>query len=209
MPSFFQEIIRGGNKLVYILTGAALIAVISLMSILQNKRKPQPKSKRIEMVLALFSTLLFIPYMVIAVMAYTHGADLESLQRFGVLRTIQAIQNSPVTDRSADLDQPGNILIYYRFGCRDCEAIYDSLKTEVAGKEDIYWVASRQSEGQELLQKYAVSEVPAGVVIQNDDMYISYMLCSFVYDDTGEKDGIQQLDLYALNRLLELQKREK
>ena len=195
--------------MVYILTGAALIAVISLMSILQNKRKPQPKSKRIEMVLALFSTLLFIPYMVIAVMAYTHGADLESLQRFGVLRTIQAIQNSPVTDRSADLDQPGNILIYYRFGCRDCEAIYDSLKAEVAGKEDIYWLASRQSEGQELLQKYAVSEVPAGVVIQNDDMYISYMLCSFVYDDTGEKDGIQQLDLYALNRLLELQKREK
>ena len=207
MPSFFQEIIRGGNKLVYILTGTALTAIISLIGILQNKRKPQPKSKRIEMVLALFSTLLFIPYMVIAVMAYTHGADMESLQKFGVLRTIQAIQNSPVTDRSDDLDQPGNILIYYRFGCGDCEAIYDCLKAEVDGKENIYWVASRQSEGQKLLQKYTVSEVPAGVIIQNDGMYISHVLCSPVYDDADEKGGIQQLDIYALNRLLDLQKR--
>ncbi|MDE6055468.1 MAG: hypothetical protein K2G55_17325 [Lachnospiraceae bacterium] len=192
--------------MVYILTGAALIAIFSLISIFQNKRKPHPKSKRIEKVLALLSTLLFIPYMVIAVVAYIHGADLESLQRFGVLRTIQAIQNTPVTDRSVDIDQPGNILIYYRFGCRDCEAVYDSLKTEVAGKENIYWVASRQSEGQKLLQKYAVSEVPAGVIIQNDGMYISYVLCSPVYDDADKKGGMQQLDIYALNRLLDLQK---
>lgn len=195
--------------MIYTLTGTAIITIISLISIFyRSKRKPQSKSKRINKILAMVSTLLFIPYMVIAVTAYTHGADLESLQRFGILRTIHAIQKSPVTDRSVNLDQPGNILIYYRFGCGDCEAIYDSLKAEVAGKENLYWVASRQSGGQKLLQKYAVSGVPAGVIIQDEDMYISHILYNFVYDDSNEAGGAQ-LDTYALNRLLELQDREK
>lgn len=141
-------------------------------------------------------------------MACVHGADLESLQRFGILRTVRAIQNSPIADRNGSLDQQGNILIYYRFGCGDCEAVYDSLKTATAGKEDIYWVASRQSVGRELLQKYAVPEVPAGVVILDDGMYVSHVLGNSVYDQLNGTEDIQ-MDAYALDRLLELQEREK
>ncbi|MDE6913792.1 MAG: hypothetical protein K2P35_08875, partial [Lachnospiraceae bacterium] len=165
------------------------------------------QKKKISKILVVISTSIFISYMVIAVIAYAHGADLESLQRFGILRTIQAIQKSPVMDRNVNYDQQGNILVYYRFGCEDCEAVYDSLKAKIAGKEDIYWVASRQSEGQKLLQTYAVSEVPSGVIIQEDGMYTSYMLCDFIYDKTDEL-GERQLDTDALDRLLELQKRE-
>lgn len=195
--------------MIYTLLCTTITGILSLINIFcRNKEKPQMKSKRMSRVLAVVSALLFIPYMTIAVIACRHGADLESLQRFGILRTIHAVQNSPVMDKSVNHDQQGNILIYYRFGCRDCEAVYDDLKAVVEGKENIYWVASRQSEGQKLLQKYTVSEVPAGVIIQGDGMYVSHVLCNFVYDGSNET-GHMQLDTHALNRLLELQKRER
>lgn len=190
--------------MIYIVVCTAIIGIISLISIFyRNKKKLQLEPQRISKALSAISILVFIPYMAVAITAYMHGADLESLQRFGILRTIQAIQKSPVMDRNINFDQQGNILIYYRFGCEDCEAVYDSLKAEIAGKENIYWVASRQSEGQKLLQKYAVSEVPAGVIIQKDGMYISYMLCDFVYDKLDGTSKIR-LNTDVLNRLLEL-----
>lgn len=199
---------RGDRTLIYTLIGTALTGLISLTGIYRNKRKPQPKSKRVNKIFAAASAVVFISYMVTAVMACVHGADLESLQRFGILRTVRAIQNSPIADRNGNLDQQGNILIYYRFGCGDCEAVYDSLKAATAGKEDIYWVASRQSVGRELLQKYAVQEVPAGVVILGDGMYVSHVLGNSVYDQLNGTEDIQ-MDAYALDRLLELQEREK
>jgi len=199
---------RGDRTLIYTLIGTALTGLISLTGIYRNKRKPQPKSKRVNKIFAAASAVVFISYMVTAVMACVHGADLESLQRFGILRTVRAIQNSPIADRNGNLDQQGNILIYYRFGCGDCEAVYDSLKAATAGKEDIYWVASRQSVGRELLQKYAVQEVPAGVVILGEGMYVSHVLGNSVYDQLNGTEDIQ-MDAYALDRLLELQEREK
>lgn len=199
---------RGDRTLIYTLIGTALTGLISLTGIYRNKRKPQPKSKRVNKIFAAASAVVFISYMVTAVMACVHGADLESLQRFGILRTVRAIQNSPIADRNGSLDQQGNILIYYRFGCGDCEAVYDSLKAATAGKEDIYWVASRQSVGRELLQKYAVPEVPAGVVILGDGMYVSHVLGNSVYDQLNGIENVQ-MDTYALDRLLELQEREK
>lgn len=199
---------RGDRTLIYTLICTALTGLISLTGIYRNKRKPQSKSKRVNKIFAAASAAVFIPYMVTAVMACVHGADLEALQRFGILRTVQAIQKSPIADKSSNLDQQGNILIYYRFGCGDCEVVYDSLKEATAGKADIYWVASRQSAGQELLQKYAVPEVPAGVVILVDGMYVSHVLGNSVYDQLNGIENVQ-MDTYALDRLLELQEREK
>lgn len=194
--------------MIYTLICTTLTGLLSLTGIYRNKRKPQSKSKRVNKIFAAASAAVFIPYMATAIMACVHGADPETLQRFGILRTVQAIQNSPIADRNGNLDQQGNILIYYRFGCGNCEAVYDSLKAATAGKEDIYWVASRQSVGRELLQKYAVPEVPAGVVILGDGMYVSHVLGNSVYDQLNGTEDIQ-MDTYALDRLLELQEREK
>lgn len=195
--------------MIYTLIGAIVISTISLRRILcRNKKKPLLNSWCVNKVLAMVSILIVILYTATAIMAYTHGADLESLQRFSVLRTIQAIQKSPISDKSSGLDQRGNILLYYRFGCKDCEAVYNSLRAETMGKENIYWVASRQAEGQKLLRKYAVAEVPAGVIIQSGEMYVSYVLCESVYGESDET-GRVQLDIHALYRLFALQEREK
>lgn len=186
---------------------AVLTIILLIIVLYMKKRKSHPKTQVICRATAMISALLLLAYMTTAFVAYTHGADLEALQKFSLKRTISAIKNSPVTDRGGSHDQAGNILIYYRFGCRDCEAVYGNLRNETAGKENIYWIASRQSEGQNLLQKYTVSEVPAGVIIQSENRYISYVLFNSG-DDGLEESGDVRLDIGALGRLLELQKRE-
>ena len=100
----------------------------------------------------------------IMVIAFLHGADVEALTKFNMIRTIQAIKNSPIANRSNNLDKPGNIIIYYRFGCKDCEAIYSELDRLITENENVYWVATRSIIGKRLLQKYIVTEVPAGVI---------------------------------------------
>lgn len=51
-------------------------------------------------------------------------------------------------------------------------------------------------------------EVPAGVVILGDGMYVSHVLSNSVYDQLNGTEDVQ-IDTYALDRLLELQEREK
>ena len=152
--------------MIYTLLCTALTGLISLTGIFyRNKKKPRSKSKRVNKSLCRgFCGSIYS----------IHGngcTGLYAWRRPGIPAAVwnpadvQAIQKSPIADKSSSLDQQGNILIYYRFGCGDCEAVYDSLKEATAGKADIYWVASRQSAGQELLQKYAVPEVPAEVLL--------------------------------------------
>ena len=76
--------------MIYILICTALTGLISLTGIYRNKKKPQSKSKRVNKIFAAASMAVFIPYMATAVLACVHGADPESLQRFGILRTVQA-----------------------------------------------------------------------------------------------------------------------
>lgn len=61
-----------------------------------------------------------------------------------------------------------SIILFYRFGCEDCEAVYN--KELIASKQvkDIYWVSTRSKQGKELLKKYPIKEVPAGVYIANN-----------------------------------------
>lgn len=188
-----------------ILSCLIIISIISL--IILKKRKSHCILQQASVFITIFLAICLILYVSTASIAYLHGADYEALQKFGLIRTIQAINKSPVADKGSEIDSQGNILIYYRFGCQDCEAIYHELKKEVSGKNNVYWIASRQHEGQKLLQKYTVSEVPAGVIIQSNDMYISYILYKEITDTITNETKIE-FNIEGLNRLLELQQKE-
>ena len=46
------------------------------------------------------------------------------------------------------------MLIFFRFGCSDCEAVYQDLSLALQNKPDIYWVSTMSNQGQDLLSKY-------------------------------------------------------
>lgn len=148
--------------------------------------------------------VLFVSHVIIIMLAFMHGADTESLNKFGIVRTIQAIIKSPISNHNTDLAKKGNIIIYYRFGCKDCEGIYHELKKYAAETQNVYFVATRQKTGQELLKQYPVDEVPTGIIIQKN-IYTAYILYENIYID----DVVHtQFNHKGFERLLELQKKE-
>lgn len=91
-------------------------------------------------------------------------------------------------------DLKGKLVMYYRFGCPDCNAIYPEWNEMTKNRKDVYWVSTRSEQGKKLLEKYPIHEVPAGIYIKKDGSYVAYVLYS---KTTGEitflKDDMQTL----------------
>lgn len=181
-----------------------------LMAIILNfvkRRKVCCKRARVYNACFVTASMLLIAMLSVSFIALRHGADFEALTKLNTVRIVKAIINSPVACSRNDIDKEGNIILYYRFGCKDCEAVFEELDKIVKENSCIYWVATRSQMGKCLLEKYLVSDVPSGVVIQEDDDYTQYVLYQEnSVDEESSCDII--LDRDAFNRLLILQKRE-
>lgn len=93
--------------------------------------------------------------------AASHGmTDLDNWPSLSLYQTIKSTLHSPVAQTAPD-DLEGQIVILYKFGCPDCEAIYDELSTATDGREGIWWVSSRSEQGRALVEAYSVPEVPS------------------------------------------------
>ena len=104
--------------------------------------------------------------------------------------------------------KPGDIVIFYRYGCKDCEGIYNELVDMTDNVEsNIYWVASRTENGKELVKQFNIVTVPSAVVIiQNEDWnknaYVRYVLyeeqktnetvLNEINIDDGDEDMLKQ-----------------
>lgn len=127
-----------------------------------------------------------------------------------------SIKNSPIEDTIPD-DLDGSIIIYYRFGCTDCEAIYTDLSKSISGKNNIYWVSTESKQGKELIKTYPVNSVPSGIYIysdkQNGNSYVQKPLYKTSENAKNHENAIYSndvvLDKTALERLLYLQKKQK
>lgn len=80
------------------------------------------------------------------------------------------IRTTPVMDKLKTA-QPGDIIIYYKFGCKDCEAIYRDINSDTDGLENIYYIETRSAYGQALLQDYPVNQVPALVLVKENGAF--------------------------------------
>ena len=114
---------------------------------------------------------------------------------------IRGIQNSPEENELPD-DLSGKIIIYYRFGCSDCEALYEDLSDALFGS-DFLWVSTRSRQGKALRSRYPVQYVPSGVYISTDGTE------NFTHVLYGTRDGIPYLNYDAVNRLIELQNEQR
>lgn len=65
-------------------------------------------------------------------------------------------------------DYKHKLIIYYRYDCHDCHAVFEDLKKETADY-DVYWVSTRSEQGKKLMEEFPPQEVPTGVVITESD----------------------------------------
>lgn len=115
------------------------------------------------------------------------------------------IKNTPVEDKLPE-DTSGCIILFYKFGCKDCEAIYNELLEYTKNKPKIYWVSSRSEQGKALLENYPIESVPTGIYIHTNSDKTRYTKKSLYYTSNS---GDILLDKTAIDRLLYLQEQNR
>lgn len=135
--------------------------------------------------------------------AYRHGMYEIKISFSDMLKHIE---KSPEEDRL-----PKNlskcIIIYYKFGCSDCEHVYKDLKASLGDKQNVYWVSTRSKQGMDLLNHYPVKVVPSGVYVYSDSTTTAPQYVKKVLYMHDKNETI--LHQTNLNRLLELQSEER
>lgn len=120
-------------------------------------------------ILASAAVILCTGTMIVAVQAKAekHGAYGDPMT---FADTLRAINHSPVEDELPE-DLRGKIILYFRFGCPDCEAVFEELsrRAEPYG-DDVYWISTRSEQGIELRKTYPCDHVPSAVYISTKSL---------------------------------------
>lgn len=105
--------------------------------------------------------------------AYQHGYREYMTQ--DIQEIIYAVKHTPVEDVLPD-DLTNTTIIYYRFGCNDCNKIDNQLQEKFKNSPNTYWVATRSEQGKDLRKDYPVESVPSALYIDNQKTGIVFDL---------------------------------
>lgn len=151
-----------------------------------NIRKQSPKQSRIIFLLeCLIGITVFITLVItiiLTIIAPKHGATNRYISKAPIFDIIKNTVNSPVADFDYEQPKRDDIIIYYKFGCKDCEEIYQELKSDVKGLENIHWISTESENGLKLLNDYPVEQVPMLVFVK-DNYYIFADPCKVYQSD--------------------------
>lgn len=186
----------------FILVAIVAISIIAMILIVKfAKEKTQQRIlMRITAVISIVTILLTGTLCGFYLIAGQHGlytSDLTLNQLYNGVFNTPVDQSDEIPDNLA-----GCILIFYQFGCKDCDAIYNDLCAGIEGYDNIYWISAKSERGQALLELYPIESVPTGVYIQNENGMTTYIK-KVLYD--YDENGNAVLDTDNLDRLLYLQ----
>lgn len=151
---------------------------------------------------AIITMILLILLMGEYIVATFHGLYTTDLT---VKQLHTGIKNTPVEDKLPD-DIEGCIIIFYKFGCTDCGAIYEDLSAYTKDLENVYWISSRSEQGKALRVTYPIESVPTAIYIHVNSDDNSYTKKALHADDNN---GNTILDTSAFERLLYLQEQNR
>lgn len=164
------------------------------------------------LIVSLLAVVLLISLFPISVTARNHGMTEESFSTMPITSVIHSIANSPSQD-SIDVDNVagGTIIMYYKFGCEDCEAVYKDLKAAVENVNDVYWISTQTENGKALLEKYPVTEVPSGIYVRNNTLSGNVTFSKFVLYTVDENGNtvLNTDEYYGIPRLLSMKENNK
>lgn len=163
-------------------------------------------------IIGIIAIIFAISMLPTTLIAKSHGMQSSDFTKMSITSVWHGIANSPSADTLAtDKVKSGDIIIYYKFGCDDCEAVYKDLKVRLNGIDDVYWICTQTDNGKELLESYAVTEVPSGVYIRHDTLSGNVPFSKFTLYTTDENDKtvLNTDNYYGLGRLLNMKENNK
>lgn len=203
----------GALPAIYVTLGLA-IATMFLIAIglgaqgwLRMAGKPSRTASHAMVCIVMLLFAAIVANMALVSAALSHGMDDMSSSYAEIIR---GLKNSPKEDRLPE-NLHGTVIIYYRFSCEDCQAVYQDLHETLDGLPDVYFVSTRSEQGKALLELYPTSRVPSGIYIMRENEAAAnseYPTVDFVAYALDKEDeyGNVMLDIENLNKLLEWQK---
>lgn len=191
---------------------AVIIIALMLDTIVRFNKGIKDKHKKskktiigITSVIAIASVLVMITLNASYAVAQKHGAYTRDIT---IESMYYGISHSPVESTLPETLEPGAIIIYYRFDCPDCHAIYEDLMRATENVDNIYFVSSRSEQGKALIELYPVNEVPSGIYLRTYTYNgaIEFTRKILYYTDAN---GNVVFDQANFNRLLELREENK
>lgn len=135
----------------------------------------------------------------VTLLAICHEANVRTIP-YGTLSIGDLPEKIQMTLKEDQLpeDITNHIIVFYKYGCPDCESIHRSLTTLKKNKDDLLFIASNSEQGEKLRETLPVTDVPCGFYIHSDGSYTNATL--YIVDENGSR-----FDQNAMNRLLQLQ----
>lgn len=196
-------------------TGIAVIAIgILCAALLAGIRFAKRKPKHEKHIKIACYVILGICLAGTACMAYLYdagakrGMTMDDWKSENVAEIIRINNETPVS-QTLPKERNGAIVILYRYGCPDCEAIYDDLHETIdeLGLKDVYYVASSSEYGQELVEEGDIRYVPTGVYLRHEALANG---ASITHISLASENGNETvLDEAALKRLALLQEKQR
>lgn len=190
------------------ITVIAMISIITTVVIANRRRKKdKPVNKTLTRIVTVLSAVVTMTGCITGAVSFSkyntalsHGLYNNDI----TIKDMLSFTDSTPVEDSLPEDLTGCIVIYYKFDCSDCSAIYSDLKSQIADKDNIYWVSTRSKQGSELIKKYPVEEVPSGIYIRKDSLGNTVPFTNKkLY--TEDENGNSVLNQESLDRLLFLQ----
>ena len=196
------------NLIPMIITVSIIFIVLTAITIVAFIKAKTKVILKVVTTTATVICAIFLVYVMVNVKtAFEHGMTEMNIS---LVEMLDCIKNSPVEDSLPENynELKGSIIIYYRFDCPDCKAIYNELSQKVKDNLNVYWVSSRTEQGKKALEKYPVEKVPTGIYIRKEDFgeEINFTAKVLYKADENEKTV---LDEESIDRLLYLQNEKR
>lgn len=188
--------------------GALVCTFIIVRMIKKRKTDSDVKVSRtmyIPFVVTGLFLIALIALFTIQITGYRHGMTTENWKNSTVSEIIESNKLSHVNQTLPD-DAGGSIVIVYKYGCPDCEAIYYELLDIIEENEliNVYFVASNSEDGQYLVENAYIKYVPSGVYVRNEPLSNGTYLINYLLYEIDE-DGNAFFNTAAFYRLIDLQ----
>lgn len=160
--------------------GIALFLCVTHKACKTNKRRHLQAGIRFgSVILGLAGFIYLISGIQTVCIAASHGMYQDNLSWNKITKNIRTTPN----EDNLPKDLTDCIILYYRFGCSDCEAVYPAMSAFFEDYEDVYWVSTRSDQGEKLRETYPVSHVPTGIYITDSGTGVYRTL---YFDSTDE-----------------------
>lgn len=144
--------------------------------------------------ITIFSAICFIQGLYLRKAASLHGH--ESIRTMSIQNIYNNIEKLPVESKLPK-DLKNTLIIYYKFGCGDCESIHNTLSESLDNCENVYFIYTRSKQGKKLRKTYPVEKVPSGMYIQSNNEVVTLPL----YEKTDTQPIVNKQNLETLLKL--------